>query len=328
MKSIPVTIAQNNCNHTITTASPVYKSTPSASKFSKESATSSKTSSNIALKIILAGLTIGVGILAGIKICKTRATAKITNKPLSEIEQIQSLYEAIFHRKIDTEEAHDFVKRYKTILDRKYNDDKALCDRLLEEICKERNTKKPKILRFFENENEVAPDLLRGCMATSPDGIYIDIYAFNYKNTQNPIKRYFEDLFHETHHVKQDEIIYRTDKEKFLQKLIDRFTSDRNKKAYNNLLKEQGGDETKTLNLIKEQLRNQMDRYWGMFEPFAKNSAEYEEGLRLIQGTETYKFFGDCKNMEEYQNQIIEKGAHLDGENAGKLFDLLTSIKM
>ncbi len=325
MNVAPITTTQKLYSRTKTVSSSVFKNTDTVQTPEEET---NKKTPHLALKLIAGGLALGAAIVAAIKLHKTKPTVDTTEKPLSEIEQIQNLYKEIFKREVNTEQAKDFAQRYKTILDTKYENDKMFCNRLIEELCKDRQTKKPRINLFIENSQKADPLCKDAGMATSPDGSYIDIYAYNYKNTENPIKGYFKSLFHETHHVKQDEIIYRTDTEAFYQKLMEKYINNGNGKGYKMVLEEQNGDKEKTLSIVEERLRDHMRYYWGGFEPFAKGSAEYKEGQRLIQGAKDYKFYGDCKNLEEYKNQIIEKDAYADGENAEKLFDLLKSIKL
>ena len=323
MKIQQATIAQSNYSRVSTGFSTAFRSSNPDKNIND---TAQNKTSNTPLKLLVGGLAIGALIFGGIKLHKP-AQIKQTEKPLSDTEKLQNLCQTIFHREMTLDETKDFAKRYKTILEAKYDNDKMLCDRLIEEICKDRQTKKPRINLFLESQNQANPLCINGLMSTAPDGSYIDIYAFNYKNTPNPIKGYFEDLFHETHHVKQNEIIYRTDKDAFLEKLINRVVNNGNGKMYKNVLQTTNGDEAKAMNIIEERLRNQMNYYWGKFEPFAKDSPEYKEGQKLIKGSKEYKFFYNCKNQEEYEAQIIEKGAYTDGKNAAKIFDLLTSGK-
>ena len=69
-----------------------------------------------------------------------------------------------------------------------------------------------------------------------------------------------------------------------------------------------------------------MNTYWGEFKPFAKNSSEYEYGLKLLENNNNYiPYF---KNGKEYRSQIIEKTAFEAEEKATKLFEILSSIKL
>lgn len=313
MNVAPITTTQSHYFRISTGSSSTFKSSQEIQTPTEQT---EKTSSGIAMKLVLGGIALSTAIYAGIKLHKT------------EIKQVQNLYKKIFNREINTEQAQDFAQRYKTIIDTKYENDKMFCDRLIEELCKDRQTKKPRINLFIENPQNANPLCKNASMATAPDGCYIDIYAYNYKTAQNPTKKYFESLFHETRHVKQDEMICRTNKEEFFQKVLKKYVNNGNGKGYKAILEEQNGDEAKALSIVEERIRDHIRYYWGAFEPFIKDSAEYKEGLRLIRGAKEYKFFGDCKNLKEYKNQIIEKDAYADGKNAGKLFDLLKSMKL
>lgn len=313
MNVAPITTTQSHYFRISTGSSSTFKSSQEIQTPTEQT---EKTSSGIAMKLVLGGIALSAAIYAGIKLHKT------------EIKQVQNLYKKIFNREINTEQAQDFAQRYKTIIDTKYENDKMFCDRLIEELCKDRQTKKPRINLFIENPQNANPLCKNASMATAPDGCYIDIYAYNYKTAQNPTKKYFESLFHETRHVKQDEMICRTNKEEFFQKVLKKYVNNGNGKGYKAILEEQNGDEAKALSIVEERIRDHIRYYWGAFEPFVKDSAEYIEGLRLIRGAKEYKFFGDCKNLKEYKNQIIEKDAYADGKNARKLFDLLKSMKL
>lgn len=283
---------------------------------------------HLGISLLIGGLAIAATVLTVMKLRKPTQTVSGENLS-AEFQEIQKLYKEIFDREINASETKDFVKRYKQIIDSKnqYND-KDFCDRILTELCKDRKTKKPKILRWEDNSENVDPIFKRGGMSTSPDGTYIDIYAFNYKNKNNPAKSYFSSLFHETRHVKQYEIIYRTDKEAFVQTLTDKFIDNGNGIMYQDMLRANGGNKSKTIQEVKQALREQLDCFWGGLTPFEKNSAEYKEGLRLIDGIKNYKFYGDCHSNTEYRNQIIEYDAYEDGAKAEKLFDMLTKISL
>lgn len=291
-----------------------------------EKTSDSKKDNNLVPKLLLSAIGLGAAIFAFTKLHKT-SSINSSEVLQADLKEVQQLYKDIFKRDINADETKDFVKRYKEIINFKTNDnDKEYCEKLIQEICKDRQTKSPKIFRVYNELNEVGPKFSTAGMSTSPDGSYIDIYAFNYKKTQNPAKSYFKSLFHESHHVKQDEIIYRTDKEAFLQKLLDKFVDNGNGEMYKNMVAQNNGDKIKTVQEVKQLLEEQTKNHWAGLEPFEKNSAEYQEGLRLIEGMKNYKFFGDCRNNDEYKNQIIEKGAYKDGELAEKLFDLLQKL--
>ena len=283
------------------------------------------------LNLFLGALGIGVTIFALTKFCKTRSV-KAGDGLSAELKEVRKLYKDIFKRDINAEETKDFAERYKKIIESKTPDnDREYCEKLLDEICKDRQTKRPKILRWITNRANIDPECRDGLMSTSPDGTYVDIYIYNYHDSRRfPViaRDLFESLFHETHHVKQDEIIYRTDKEFFLQHIMDKFVHNGEGVMYKEMLQNNGGNVEKTLNEIRQGLSNQIERYWGSFEPFAKDSAEYKEGLRLIEGKKNYKFFGDCRSYEEYKNQTIESGAFADEEKASKLFNLLKKITL
>lgn len=287
-----------------------------------------KRNKNLGVKLLLSGLAIGATILALVKFHKT-SSIKPKEELSAELKEVQQIYKDIFKRDINAEETKDFVQRYKKIIVSKTPDnDREYCEKLLDEICKDRQTKRPKIQDWIKSATEADHQCVNGGMATAPNGHYIDIYAYNYHNPEIcsiPEKGFFETLFHETHHVKQDEIVYRTDKEFFLQHILDKFVSNGEGKMYNEILRANGGNKEKTLKEVKEIIRHSEENYWGDLTPFKKDSPEYQEGLRLIEGKKNYKFFGDCIG-DEYKNQIIEKGAYADGEKAERLFDLLKQI--
>lgn len=290
-----------------------------------------KKNNNTVLGLIIGSLSIAGAILAYIK-CHKPSSVKKVEELSPQLKEIQQIYKDIFRRNISAEETKDFAKRYKTIIDSKTSDnDREYCEKLLDEISKDRQTKRPEILRWIENSADADPKCLNGGMATAPDGTYIDIYMFNYRNNSripNKDKGLFESLFHETHHVKQDEIIYRTDREFFLNHLINKFIDNGNGEMYKEILRQNKGDKNKTFNEIKQAISEQIDNYWGSFKPFANDSPEYQEGLKLIEGKRKYKFMGNCRSHEEYKNQTIEKGAYSDGEKAEKLFDILKSLNI
>lgn len=288
-----------------------------------------KKNKNTVTTLILCGLGIAGAIFAWVKFHKTTSVKAVSEELSPELKEIQQIYKDIFRRDITAEETKDFAQRYKKIIDSKTPDnDREYCEKLLNEICKDRKTKKPKIDRWKNNVAEANLECKDGGMATMPDGMSIDVYIYNYYNNPEipiPEKGMFESLFHESHHVKQDEIIYRTDKEFFLQNCIDQFVCGGEGKMYKVMLDRNGGNEQKTLNEIRQLMSAQLERHWGSFEPLAEGSAEYQEGLRLIEGKKNYKPFWECAEGE-YEEQIIEKGAYADGRKAERLFDILKSL--
>ncbi len=329
MSNLQISTITQNYNQTKTASPPAFRGVKTSDlKFDTVELSSNKDNNNLGTKILLGIFGVGAAVLAYVKFHK--ATSIKPQEGLStELKEIQKLYKDIFSRDINAEETKDFAKRYREIIDFKTDsNDREYCEKLLEEICKDRKTNKPEIFRWIKTKAETDPRCVNGGMATAPDGSYIDIYSFNYRNMENPTKGYFESLFHETHHVKQDEIIYRTDKEFFLQHLLDKFIDNGKGEMYKDMLQSNGGNKEKTIQEIKEIISQQVDNFWGRFLPYEKNSKEYEYGLKLIDGKKNYKFFGDCANNEEYRNQIIEKGAYTDGEKAERLFDLLRQISL
>jgi len=279
--------------------------------------------------ILLGVLGVAGAILAWIKCHKTSAVKEVGTELSAELKEVQKIYKEVFGREINAEETKDFAMRYKKIIDSKaIGDDREYCEKLLDEICKDRKTKRPPILRWIARKADADSRCINGGMATSPAGNYIDVYAYNYHNVEGvpPAKGFFESLFHETHHVKQDEMIYRTDKEFFLQDLVDKYVCNGEGIGYQRLLQQNNGDKTKTLQEVRQMISDNVNSYWGDLLPYDKCSSEYSEGLKLIEGKKKYKFFGDCINNSEYRSQIIEKGAYADGEKAERLFDILKGL--
>ena len=145
-----------------------------------------KNNKNIAAALVLGGLGIAGAIYAFIKFHKT-TKIKPTEELSAELKEIQQLYKDIFKRDINAKETKDFAKRYKSIIDLKTPDnDREYCERLLDEICKDRKTKRPNIFRWISKQADADPRCRRGGgMATAPNGTYIDIYAYNYHNNPN-----------------------------------------------------------------------------------------------------------------------------------------------
>lgn len=290
-----------------------------------------KKKKKIGLGILLGALGIAGAVFAWLKCNKTEAMKEVGTELSSELKEVQKLYKEIFGREINAEETKDFATRYKKIIDSKTADnDREYCEKLLDEICKDRKTKRPSIMQWITNKADADPRCIDGGMGTSPAGNYIDIYAYNYHNREgiSPAKGFLESLFHETHHVKQDELIYRTDKEFFLQDLVDKYVCNGEGVGYKRLLQQNNGDKVKTMQEVKQMVSDTVTNYWGDLAPFEKNSAEYLEGIKLIEGKKNYKFFGDCANNSEYRSQIIEKGAYADGEKAERLFDILKTLNI
>lgn len=282
-----------------------------------------KNKNNLGIKILCTLLGLGAIAFACIKLHKTSSVTQ--QEELSkELKEIQKLYKDIFNRDIDAKETKEFVKRYKQIIDSKTaGNDKEYCENLINEISKDHKTIKPEILKW---ETEPNPEIT-GVMSTSPDGRYFDIYTHWYRREGgNPAKEFFTSLFHEFRHVKQTEMIYRTDKEFFFEYLQNKFINNGEGNGYKEILRANNGDIEKAIQQTKELIRKHVDAHWGNLTPFEKASAEYKEGMRLIEGRKAYKPIEACSSFEEYANQTLEKEAYADENKASKLFDLLKQI--
>ncbi len=257
---------------------------------------------------VLAGASaLGITALALIKFHKSHLS--------KEMKQVQKIFKDIFQKDINASETKKLAKKYKQIIG--IQDNEEFCRKLFEQLQIDHNAKVNK-LTFLENPDNASGSANFAGMITAPDSNSIIINAFNYKNKRD----FFSGLFHEFRHVKQAEIMYRTDKKWFKKFMYEKFVSGGKGRGYKQMLNENNGNVPKTVNQVKRIISKNCEIKWGNLEPFAKNSPEYNHGMQLISGQKSYVASGSA-----YWENIVEVEAHKDGSLAENLFDLLSGIK-
>ena len=125
-----------------------------------------------------------------------------------------------------------------------------------------------------------------------------------------------ECIFHEFRHVKQNEIMYKTDRSRLVTQKVKELEKSNNQ-SYQEILHNAKGNKEKARKVIKNEVETIYTKNWGHLKPLSKDSSEYTKGLKYLKNEENRIPAG-----EHYYEQILEEEAQLVGKSAKKLFEL------
>ena len=135
-----------------------------------------------------------------------------------------------------------------------------------------------------------------------------------YKTSREDVTR---NLFHEFKHVKQNELMYRTDPNKLIEiKVLELEKS--NNASYKEILRKFKGNKYKARKYIRNNVQQIYNENWGHLTQIPKTSPEYSKGLKYLDNEANRIPAG-----EHYYEQILEKEAQFVENSAGKLFELI-----
>ncbi len=272
---------------------------------------------NLGIKLLVGSLAIIGGIFALKKLCKPSEVQEVFKSDFKNIESIRKNLSEIFEKDFTVQEADEFAKNYKQILEIK--DDKECLDRLFKQLKNDygfKNSNLELIIEDFTKEN--APKWSAGHMDLG--------YAIAVARIDNKLpnrKNLFGSLFHEFKHHKQFEISVATDKhaleDAIAHKKIREYTQEQ--------IDTSGGRDA-VLEWLKEQgrqcLKPEFDRIEKEIGQLPKDSPLYKKGLSYIEAKRNYIQENELTpNNEKYYNNILEIEAHKVGNLAKEIFDWL-----
>lgn len=213
-------------------------------------------------------------------------------KTPATFEQAQKNLSEIFRKDIPKEEAEAMMKRYQEIY--KIEDKDTFIEKLFHQVKKDYG---------YENST-VALTKYNSSFRPGING-YQKPGEIGILRTRSK-KQIFNTMTHEFHHMRQDEIMYRTSPEKFTQidknrKLEELLNDSEFKKLHNE------GDED-----FKELLNSHIDKQqkilkknFGHLPPYKEGSAEYAQAEKYFEACRSY-FKDSAKGNEGYMNNLIE----------------------
>ena len=135
-------------------------------------------------------------------------------------------------------------------------------------------------------------------------------------NSEERIKTVMN-MFHEFKHVKQNELMYKTDSLRLIRAKVAELEKSNNA-SWQNVLSNCGGDKNKARKLIQKEVERVYKENWGHLKPVSKISDEYKLGLKYLENEENRIPAGP-----DYYKQVLEKEAQFVEKSAEKLFKLI-----
>lgn len=272
---------------------------------------------------------------------------RMLTKP--SIEKVAQNISEIFRRDVSKEEAQKIADRYKEIL--KESDVDSLCSKLFNQVKKDYGYENINIkLDIDKITEEARKKEAGGGWILNKARVTLRPYCANgQKMTASDKKQILNTLMHEFQHVKQAEIAYRTNAEKYIQilrKNNELPTGDKLKKELEEMkaiLKDDGRlktwarernqtvEQLKTdinkalnnkdysafINFNEKECRQNLENLFGKYPKLKINSEEYKKGEKYLENEANYISAYD--NKTGYLEQILEKEAY-GAEKKLKLF--------
>lgn len=287
---------------------PAYKSREIGFRANPQSKEGGK-EKNILPALLLSALATGIGILAYIKCKKSDATFK--NNYIKSLEEVQINLKNIFGKDFTTEDANSFIQKYKEL--NKISDNKEYYNKLFEQLKKDFQVENKSLyLNLWHEPLKVDGGVFNGYT----DALTRKISTVNFENR---IKT-FSNLFHEFKHVKQNELMYKTDSIRLVNIKVAELEKSNNS-SWQNILNNCGGDKNKAREIVQKEVEQVYKEIWGHLKPISKTSEEYKLGLKYLENEANRIPTG-----EHYYEQVLEKEAQFVEKAAEKLFKLIEML--
>ena len=274
------------------------------------------------------------------------------NKP--SLEKVAKNFSEIFRKNISNEEAQKMVSSYKEIFKTDNVDD--FCKKIFEQVKKDYGYENSDIVLEIHKlkDNTTVKDLGawvtgQGTMELYP--VVTDVGKISLENR----KTLFGAIIHEFQHVKQTEYAYRTNMEKLaeaifknefkgedtitkLKEILDnsiklkkvaehwKESEENTRQKLQELLnKAKNGEEVVLhMNSNINTIKTSLNRVFGSFEQFAKDSDNYKQGLRYIDNKKNY--IRPEKDRKGYMEQLIENEAYTAEDKSKEIANSFESI--
>ena len=275
-------------------------------------------------------------------------------KPSLEI--LQKNFTDIFRREVSKDEAKLLANKYREIM--KENDVDSLCRKLFEQVKKDYGYENANIKLDIDRITEEArKNEAGGGWLIGKARVALRPYCREgHKMTYEGKKQILTTLMHEFQHVKQSEIAYRTDAEKYIQILkknralptgdklkkeldeMRRILSDEGRlktwaRERNQSVEELKKDINKALNdkdysaftnFDEAECRQNLKDLFGKYSKLSPSSDEYKKGLKYLDNEANY--INGHEDKAGYLEQIMEKEAYAAEEKLKDFYEYIKSI--
>lgn len=263
---------------------------------------------NFPAMLLTAGA-VGLGTLGYIKIKKSNNAFFKSSE--NTLKQAKERLKNIFEKDFTTKDAQRIIQKYQEL--NKISTNEEFYQKLFEQLKKD-----------FEVENKnLALDLMEkpipvqgGVYQGYTEALTRKIGITNFEDRINTIKN----LFHEFRHVKQNELMYKTDPEQLVKIKVAELEKSNNA-SWQNILAESNGDKTKAREIVQNEVTQVYNKIWGHLRPISKSTKEYQLGIKYLENEGNRIPTG-----EDYYEQILEKEAQFVENNAEELFKLIKNL--
>lgn len=254
-------------------------------------------------------LTVGaitLGVLACHKLKKINTVVdKLDSKNLEEFQiQLKNIFSKDFSKK----DTFNIINRYKQLNEIK--DNREFYNKLFEQLKKDFKVENKNLtLELWDKPLPVDGGEMRGYTEALTRKIGVTALEDRIKTSKY--------LFHEFKHVKQNELMYKTDPQKLINIKVKEL-EDSNNASWKEILKSTNGNIAKARKLVEEEVKNVYKEFWGHLEQVSKTSESYKQGLKYLENEGNRIPPG-----EHYYEQILEKEAQFVENAAEKLLNLI-----
>lgn len=251
------------------------------------------------------------GLAATLRCQRVKKSSELSHN----MKKIQKEVSSIFQREYSKEETIDFVNRYKKVLNTEYGEN--YYNMILSELKKDYKFENKNLTVQFCNYPNIPNSRNKMVMYTEALSRHIGVFDYQERTPKSG----FCGMFHEGRHVKQFEIMYRTDKNRLAEIKVKEL-EESNNASYRAILRENRNDKLKAREYIRRNIENTFSQMYSHLEPLRKDSPEYKMGLKYLDN-EANRISGHTHSLEEYKAQILEKEAYEIEDKAAELYELL-----
>ena len=255
--------------------------------------------------ILLTGLSLAIGLFAYIKLRKSQKV--LTDAAVKKLEEAQIYLKNIFGKDFAIDDANNFVRKHEELI--KIKDNKEYYLKLFEQLKRDFKVENKSLsLELMDKPIPVNNGEYRGYT----EALTRKIGATSSQDRISTISN----LFHEFKHVKQNELMYKTDSKRLVNIKVAELEKSNNA-SWQRLLKDCGGDKELARKTVQKEVEQVYAQIWGHLKPVSKTSENYKLGIKYLENEANRIPPG-----AHYYEQILEKEARFVEENAVKLFKL------
>lgn len=245
---------------------------------------------------------IGIGTAAYIKIHNNNAAYK------KKIRDTQALLKEIFFKDFSINDTKSFIQKHHELT--KIKDNSEYYTKLFEQLKTDFQVENKNLaLKILEKPIPVSEGVYQGyteALTREIGTVFSDKRITTIKN-----------LFHEFRHVKQNELMYKTDSARLIKSKVAELEKSNNA-SWKEILNNYGGDKVKARKFVQNEVEQVYKENWRHLNPIDKASKDYQLGIKYLENEENRIPPG-----EKYYEQILEKEAKAVEDAVEKLFELI-----